>query len=135
VILHKMGDLDAVGDADSQERSLAYSIVGDIENKFIFRTNHQSAGDLRTRLDLPPVHVEMARQLRQGQFIGYVGQFAYLVDAFATSTAWEYGLFETDDAVLGEKIAAGAIALSVDEDDLDRIWNTPAPVGRREEAP
>ncbi len=125
VILHKMGDLDAVGDAGSQERSLAYSVVGDIENKFIFRTNTQGAGDLRTRLDLPAVHVDMARQLRQGQFIGYVGQFAYLVDAFATSTPWEYDLFQTDDAVLGEKADAERITLSVDDTDLDTVWNTP----------
>jgi hypothetical protein len=126
VILHKMGDLDAVGDADSQERSLAYSVVGDIENKLIFRTNQQGAGDLRSRLDLPAVHVEMARQLRQGQFIGYIGQFAYLVDAFATSTSWEYDLFKTDDAVLGEKADAAPITLSIDGGDLDAIWNIPA---------
>ena len=126
VILHKMGDLDAVGDADSQERSLAYSVVGDIENKFIFRTNQQGAGDLRTRLDLPAVHVDMARQLRQGQFIGYIGQFAYLVDAFATSTPWEYELFKTDDAVLGEKADASPITLSIDGDDLDAVWNIPS---------
>jgi hypothetical protein len=144
VILHKMGDLDAVGDADSQERSLAYSVVGDIENKFIFRTNQQGAGDLRARLDLPAQHVEMARQLRQGQFIGYVGQHAYLVDAFATSTAWEYELFKTDDAVLGEKADASRITLSVTDDELDTVWNTPTPdtddtattseVGQRQEA-
>ncbi|MDP3208467.1 MAG: hypothetical protein Q8M65_04895, partial [Rhodoglobus sp.] len=103
VILHKMGDLDAVGETDSQERNLAYSVVGDIENKFIFRTNMQAASDLRNRLDLPAAHVDMARQLRQGQFIAYVGRFAYLVDAFATSTSWEYELFKTDDAVLGDK--------------------------------
>lgn len=127
VILHKMGDLDAVGDADSQERSLAYSVVGDIENKFIFRTNPQGAGDLRTRLDLPAVHVEMARQLRQGQFIAYVGQFAYLVDAFATSTAREYELFKTDDAVLGAKAGANQAAFDLDPDVLDQIWD--APVG------
>ena len=53
VILHKMGDLDAVGDADSQERNLAYSIVGDIENKFIFRVNHQETASLRERLNIP----------------------------------------------------------------------------------
>jgi hypothetical protein len=141
VILHKMGDLDAVGDADSQERSLAYSVVGDIENKFIFRTNTQGAGDLRTRLDLPAVHVDMARQLRQGQFIGYVGQFAYLVDAFATSTPWEYELFKTDDAVLGEKAHAAPITLSIDGDDLDAICNIPSndtepagPANNRQEA-
>jgi hypothetical protein len=125
VILHKMGDLDAVGDAESQERSLAYSVVGDIENKFIFRTNTQAAPDLRTRLDLPPVHVDMARQLRQGQFIAYVGQHAYLVDAFATSTAWEHELFKTDDAVLGDKADVGAITLS---DTAPDIWDTTDPV-------
>jgi hypothetical protein len=116
VILHKMGDLDAVGDADSQERNLAYSVVGDIENKFIFRTNTQAAPDLRTRLDLPEGHVDMARQLRQGQFIAYVGQHAYLVDAFATSTRWEYELFATDDAVLGQKADAGDMAVTDDTD-------------------
>jgi hypothetical protein len=101
VILHKMGDLDAVGDADSMERSLAYSIVGDIENKFIFRVNHQEQTALRQRLNLPAPHVEMARQLRRGEFLAYVGQYSYLVDCFATATAWEYELFKTDDAVTG----------------------------------
>lgn len=99
VILHKMGDLDAVGDAGSLERSLAYSVVGDIENKFIFRVNHQEHSSLRDRLHLPPAHVEMARQLRKGEFIAYVGQYSYLVDCFATSTPWEQDLFTTDDAV------------------------------------
>lgn len=129
VILHKMGDLDAVGDVGSQERNLAYSLVGDIENKFIFRTNQQAAGDLRARLDLPQVHVDMARQLRQGQFIAYVGQFAYLVDAFATSTPWEYELFATDDAVLGDKADASRINLSIDSAGVDRIWDQPTTQG------
>ncbi|HEY8589094.1 MAG TPA: hypothetical protein VIL55_06050 [Naasia sp.] len=139
VILHKMGDLDAVGDADSQERNLAYSVIGDIENKFIFRTNQQAAHDLGTRLNLPPGHVEMARQLRQGQFIGYVGRFAYLVDAFATSTPWEYDLFATDDALLGAKADAGSITLHTDNGTLNDIWTTnpttprPAPVALRQE--
>ena len=99
VILHKMGDLDAVGDEGSLERSLAFSIVGDIENKFIFRVNHQEQAALRVRLSLPAPHVEMARHLRKGEFLAYVGQYSYLVDCFATSTPWEYELFATDDAV------------------------------------
>jgi hypothetical protein len=99
VILHKMGDLDAVGEADSQERNLAYSIAGDIENKFIFRINQQEGSSIRDRLSIPPAHVIMARQLRKGEFLAYVGQYSYLVDAFATSTPWEYDLFKTDDAM------------------------------------
>ncbi|WP_292836800.1 hypothetical protein [Microbacterium sp.] len=121
VILHKMGDLDAVGDADSMERSLAYSIVGDIENKFIFRVNHQEQAALRTRLNLPAPHVEMARHLRKGEFLAYVGQYSYLVDCFATSTPWEYELFATDDAVSPADHEDAALRL-VDADALEAYW-------------
>jgi hypothetical protein len=120
VILHKMGDLDAVGDADSQERNLAYSIVGDIENKFIFRVNHQEQTSLRTRLNMPATHVDMARQLGKGEFLAYVGQYAYLVDCFATSTDWEYELFSTDDAVRTADHHDPAPPEVVD--DLDTLW-------------
>lgn len=121
VILHKMGDLDAVGDADSQERHLAYSMVGDIENKFVFRVNHQEQAGLRQRLNLPAPHVEMARELRKGEFLAYVGQYAYLVDCFATSTPWEVHLFTTDDAVHpGDRDDDPGLRLVIE--DLDAIW-------------
>jgi len=123
VILHKMGDLDAVGDADSMERSLAYSIVGDIENKFIFRVNHQEQTALRQRLNLPAPHVEMARQLRKGEFLAYVGQYSYLVDCFATSTPWEYELFATDDAVTAADRDDAELHL-IDTGSLDTLWPT-----------
>lgn len=122
VILHKMGDLDAVGEADSQERNLAYSIVGDIENKFIFRANHQEQQALRTRLNLPAPHVDMARHLRKGEFLAYVGQYSYLVDCFSTSTPWEQDLFATDDALTPTSHDDPA-DLSAAE--LDAIWTTP----------
>lgn len=123
VILHKMGDLDAVGDQGSMERSLAYSIVGDIENKFIFRVNHQEQAALRTRLNLPAPHVEMARQLRKGEFLAYVGQYSYLVDCFATSTRWEYDLFATDDALTPtDPDTTGSL---IDTGALDAFWPDP----------
>ena len=125
VILHKMGDLDAVGEDGSLERSLAYSIVGDIENKFIFRVNHQEQAALRTRLNLPAPHVEMARQLRKGEFLAYVGQYSYLVDCFATSTQWEYELFATDDAV-NPADQDDATVRVIDTGALDDYWPQPA---------
>ncbi|KQP67841.1 hypothetical protein ASF40_20140 [Microbacterium sp. Leaf288] len=126
VILHKMGDLDAVGEDGSLERSLAYSIVGDIENKFIFRVNHQEQTALRTRLNLPAPHVEMARQLRKGEFLAYVGQYSYLVDCFATSTPWEYELFATDDA-MGPADHDDATVRVIDTGALDDYWPQPEP--------
>lgn len=124
VILHKMGDLDAVGDADSLERSLAYSIVGDIENKFIFRVNHQEQAALRQRLSLPAPHVEMARQLRKGEFLAYVGQYSYLVDCFATSTPWEYDLFKTDDAVSPADHDDTQLRV-IEKDEIENYWPEP----------
>jgi hypothetical protein len=126
VILHKMGDLDAVGDADSKERNLAYSIVGDIENKFIFRVNHQESTSLRERLNMPAAHVEDARRLRMGVFLAYVGQFSYVVDCFATSTPWEYRLFSTDDAVRAADHDDNHLHLIV-PDDLDDLWPVDQP--------
>lgn len=127
VILHKMGDLDAVGDADSLERSLAYSIVGDIENKFIFRVNQQEQTALRERLTMPAPHVAMARQLRKGEFLAYVGQYSYLVDCFSTSTAWERDLFDTDDAISDPSPVARDV-VDFETTDLDAYWPAPAPV-------
>lgn len=121
VILHKLGDLDAVGEAGSKERSLAYSIVGDIENKFIFRVNHQEIGSLRERLNIPAAHVEDARRLRMGVFLAYVGQHSYVVDCFATSTEWEYELFKTDDALQTSDRDDRSLEL-IAVDDLERLW-------------
>ncbi|GAA1969079.1 hypothetical protein [Microbacterium deminutum] len=123
VILHKLSDLDAVGDTDSKERNLAYSIVGDIENKFVFRVNHQEAASLRERLNIPSTHVEDARRLRMGVFLAYVGQYAYAVDCFATSTEWEYELFKTDDAMQQRDQSTPEL---IKADELDRLWYSPA---------
>ena len=125
VILHKMGDLDAVGDADSKERNLAYSIVGDIENKFIFRANHQEAAALRERLNIPAAHVDDARRLRMGVFLAYVGQYAYVVDCFATSTTWEFDLFATDSALQQDE--DGTLHV-LGTGELDRFWPDDVPI-------
>ena len=127
VILHKMGDLDAVGDADSKERNLAYSIVGDIENKFIFRVNHQEAASLRERLNIPATHVEDARRLRMGVFLAYVGQYAYVVDCFATST--DVGVRPVQDRrrpAARDRDDADAARI-FDTDELDRFWPDDSP--------
>jgi hypothetical protein len=126
VILHKMGDLDAVGDARSLERSLAYSIVGDIENKFIFRINQQEQTPLRDRLNLSATHVEMARQLRKGEFLAYVGQYSYLVHCFSTSTEWERTLFDTDDAMTAADTDTRELQ-ALDAREIDDLWPEPEP--------
>lgn len=99
VILHKFSDFDAVGEEGSAERALAYSMAGDIENKFIFRTTAQEVPELERRLHLPATHAQAATGLRAGVFLAYVGLYSYMVDAFATSTPWEVDLFTTDSAI------------------------------------
>lgn len=120
VILHRMGDLDTVGEAGSRERSLAYTIAGEIENKFIFRVNQQEETNLRERLNLPASHIPIARKLRKGEFLAYVGDFGYVVDCFATSTPQERELFNTDEAIDQKRP-------DVDDFDLDLlelVWPT-----------
>lgn len=125
VILHTMRDLDAVGPEGSKERALAYSFVQDIENKFIFHVNGQEAANLGTRLSLPAPHVAIARRLRKGEFLAYIGEHAYVVDCFATSTAAEYELTKTDDALATDRDVPdprpALQGLSIDD-----LWPAPA---------
>lgn len=80
--------------------------------------NQQEYRGLRDRLQLPPAHADLARQLRKGEFLAYVGQYSYLVDCFATSTDWERNLFQTDDAIdSGDHDDAENLAV-----DLDALW-------------
>jgi hypothetical protein len=65
----------------------------------------------------------MARQLRKGTFLAYVGQYPYLVDAFSTSTDWEYDLFQTDDALELDDPYARPFE-DVDIRGLDIAWPT-----------
>ena len=65
--------------------------------------------------------------MKSGVFIAYVGMYSYTVDAFATSTAWEYELFKTDDAIeAGSDLDIDApeafFDLQFDEKELDRLW-------------
>ncbi|WP_336624985.1 MULTISPECIES: hypothetical protein [unclassified Microbacterium] len=141
VILHTMRDLDAVGPDGSKERALAYAFVQDIENKFLFHVNAQEADNLRARLSLPAPHVAVARRLRKGEFLAYVGGYAYVVDCFATSTPAEYELTKTDDALISDRAvpdprpALPGLTLddlwpaqpTTEQDwDLDRVWAAPA---------
>lgn len=118
ILLHKMGDLDAVGEANSRERNLAYSIIYDIENKFIFRVNQQGKKALQDGLDLPPSHVELIATLGRGEFVAYVGQFSYVLDCFSTSTDEERELFDTDSAMN----TAPEDDVYFDVDELDELW-------------
>ncbi|OAZ41473.1 hypothetical protein A9Z40_02005 [Microbacterium arborescens] len=127
VILHKMGDLDAVGPEGSQERSLAYSVVQDIENKFIFRVNHQEQRNLRDKLNLPETHVAIARQLQKGEFLAYIGKYAYIVDCFSTSTPEEFELFKTDDAMMGDRTVPFSAA-EPGPFSIDELWPVGEPV-------
>jgi hypothetical protein len=141
VILHKMSDFDAVGEEGSKERTLAYSIAGDMENKFIFRQNTQEEANLISRLKLTPGHARLAMTLQTGVFLAYVGRFSYIVDAFATSTPWERGLFKTDDAVEAGSADDHRFPVFVpdqdepvfDESMLDRLWPTSKPTAFAEQ--
>ncbi len=126
LILHKMGDFDAVGPEGSVERGLADSIANDIENKFVFRQNVQEYENLVKRLHIPPTQVRSIMKLSKGTFKAYVGMSTYEVDAFATSTAWEYELFNTDEAVEGTERDDTEFDYTPDDSVLDLLLPIPA---------
>lgn len=78
---------------------------------------------MRVRLNLPASHVQVARRLRKGEFLAYIGKYAYIVDCFSTSTPDEFQLFKTDDAVMEDREVPGATAEP--ELTLDDLWPSP----------
>ncbi len=126
LILHKMADFDAVGPEGSAERSLAYSIAGDIENKFVFRQNTQEFDNLTTKLQIPPTQARQIMQLGRGCFKAFVGTEVSHVDAFATSTAWEEQLFSTDEAINDVQTHGDEFASTPGEFELDELIPIPA---------
>lgn len=126
LILHKMADFDAVGPEGSAERSLAYSIAGDIENKFVFRQNTQEYDNLTTKLKIPPTQVRQIMRLGRGCFKAFVGTKTYDIDAFATSTEWETELFSTDEAVNDAAVAGDEFATTPADYELDELLPIPA---------
>jgi type IV secretory pathway VirB4 component len=98
LIIHRLSDLDAVGDADSEGRALAKGLLGDCSTKVIYQQEVSESARTAHDLGLSVAEREQLPHLQQGEGLWHVGQRAFVVRHL--STKGEATLFDTSAKML-----------------------------------
>ena len=94
LIVHRLSDLDAVGDAGSQSRGLAQGLLGDTATRILYNEPYDEATAARRVLGLAAVEADQLPELARGEGLWRIGQRAFVVRHVCT--AGELNLFDTD---------------------------------------
>ncbi|QGN59565.1 ATP-binding protein [Nostocoides sp. HKS02] len=93
LIVHRLSDLDAVGEADSQSRNLARGLLADCSTTITYQQEYSESVRTATELGLTSVERDQLPDLQQGEGLWRVGGHAYIVRHVATAA--EKAIFET----------------------------------------
>jgi hypothetical protein len=104
MIVHRLSDLDAVGDAGSEARGLAQGLLGDTATRILYNEPHDEATAAGKVLGLTTTQVRQLPDLAQGEGLWKVNQRAFVVRHICTPE--ELALFDTDQRMLGSPASA-----------------------------
>jgi type IV secretory pathway VirB4 component len=79
VVLHKLGDLQAAGDAGSRAARIAEGLIADASTRVIFHQDSSQIELTRTLLGLSATEARLLTQLSSGQALWRVGTRAFVV--------------------------------------------------------
>lgn len=79
LVVHRLTDLGASGDAGSREARIAEGLIGDADTKVIYRQPPDQRELLRSRLGLSATEAELTTTLRAGEALWVLGQRSFLV--------------------------------------------------------
>jgi hypothetical protein len=94
MIVHRLSDLDAVGDAGSEARGLALGLLGDTATRILYYEPHEEAEAAGRLLGLSSVEVRELGRLADGEGLWRVNDRAFVVRHVRTPD--EKTLFNTD---------------------------------------
>jgi type IV secretory pathway VirB4 component len=94
LIVHRISDLDAVGDADSEARALARGLLGDCSTKIVYQQEVSEASRTARDLGLTSAERQQLPDLQQGEGLWRVGQRSFVVRHAVTKN--ELAAFNTD---------------------------------------
>jgi type IV secretory pathway VirB4 component len=94
MIVHRLSDLDAVGDQGSQSRGLAQGLLGDTATRILYNEPYDEATAARRILGLASVEADQLPELAQGEGLWRIGQRAFVVRHVCTPG--ELDLFDTN---------------------------------------
>ena len=94
LIVHRLSDLDAVGDQGSESRALARGLLGDCSTKIIYQQEVSESPHTARDLGLSSAEQAQLPDLQQGEGLWRVGQRAFVVRHVTTEA--ELRLFDTN---------------------------------------
>lgn len=98
LIVHRLSDLDAVGDAGSEARGLAQGLLGDTATRILYNEPHDEATAAGKILGLTTTQVRQLPDLAQGEGLWKINQRAFVVRHICTPE--ELRLFDTNARML-----------------------------------
>jgi type IV secretory pathway VirB4 component len=97
MIIHRLSDLDAVGDANSEARNLALGLLADCSTKIIYAQEADEARRTGRVLGLSSTEVAQLPELDRGEGLWRVGERSFMVRHICTPG--ELALFDTDSRI------------------------------------
>jgi hypothetical protein len=98
MVIHRLSDLDAVGEDNSQARNLALGLLADCSTKIIYTQEHAEASRTATALGLSSTETAQLPELERGEGLWRVGQRSFMVRH--ALTPGELELFDTNSRML-----------------------------------
>jgi hypothetical protein len=114
LVLHRLSDLEAVGDAGSEARGLAQGLLGDTGTRILYNEPFDEATAAGKVLGLTSVEVGQLPELGRGEGLWRVNERAFVVRHICTPD--ELAVFDTDARMLlheerdGASVEKGAFA-------------------------
>ena len=94
MIIHRLSDLDAVGDANSEARNLALGLLADCSTKIIYAQEADEAKRTGGVLGLSSTEIGQLPELDRGEGLWRIGERSFMVRHICTMA--ELALFDTD---------------------------------------
>jgi len=98
MIIHRLSDLEAVGNADSEARALALGLLADCSTKIIYQQESSEAPHTAQVLGLSVTERAELPDLQRGEGLWRVGQRAFVVRHLVTDG--ELQMFDTNSRML-----------------------------------
>jgi len=99
MVIHRLSDLDAVGDAGSEARGLALGLLADCSTKIIYAQESGEATKTGTSLGLSSTEVAQLPDLVRGEGLWRLGERAFVVRH--VMTPGELACFDTNQRMIG----------------------------------
>jgi type IV secretory pathway VirB4 component len=97
MIIHRLSDLDAVGDANSEARNLDMGLLADCSTKIIYAQETDEAKRTGRVLGLSSTEIAQLPELDRGEGLWRIGERSFMVRH--TCTLNELVLFDTDEPI------------------------------------